>query len=404
MSIIAVFSGAYSAGEKISQTVARLLDYTLIGDRLLSEAAQAHGTSVDRLARATTGERAFFNKVTHEWEKSIIYIKATLAQYLAKDDLVVHGPAMHLIPREISHVLKVAIVADRDFRVQRAVNQAGIDEQEAARRIKTADEDIARWTEQLFSRGPWDASLYDIKIPVPATSVDDATALICENIAKDALRPNRRSVQAARDFLLATRVNLALLEKGHTYCDVTANDEKITVQINKKVSSPGALVRTIQALRYEQAKEEIGKICRGIEGVTAVETRPGAGFKKTSRALLVDDEEEYVLTLSQRLQTRDIDSDVVHDGEQALDAVGGDEPEVMVLDLRMPGIDGIEVLRRVKRDHPRVEVIIVTGHGSEKDERVARELGAFAYLTKPVDIDLLAETMKAAARRARGED
>jgi len=57
------------------------------------------------------------------------------------------------------------------------------------------------------------------------------------------------------------------------------------------------------------------------------------------------------------------------------------------------------VLRRVKKEHPAVEVIILTGHGSEKEEKLALELGAFAYLQKPVEIDVLAETMKAAYRK-----
>jgi DNA-binding response OmpR family regulator len=71
----------------------------------------------------------------------------------------------------------------------------------------------------------------------------------------------------------------------------------------------------------------------------------------------------------------------------------------MVLDLKMPGIDGMEVLRRVKRTHPSTEVIILTGHGTDAEEVLARELGAFAYLRKPVDIEELTETMKAAYRQ-----
>jgi CheY-like chemotaxis protein len=66
----------------------------------------------------------------------------------------------------------------------------------------------------------------------------------------------------------------------------------------------------------------------------------------------------------------------------------------------MPGIDGIEVLRRLKRDHPQVEVIILTGHGSDLERRQADELGAFAYLRKPVDIDALARVMREAYARS----
>jgi two-component system response regulator CpxR len=76
--------------------------------------------------------------------------------------------------------------------------------------------------------------------------------------------------------------------------------------------------------------------------------------------------------------------------------VENEPPEVMVLDLKMPGIDGIEVLRQVKQIHPEVEVIILTGHGSAREEQLARELGAFAYLRKPVDLDVLTRTMQAA--------
>jgi DNA-binding response OmpR family regulator len=121
---------------------------------------------------------------------------------------------------------------------------------------------------------------------------------------------------------------------------------------------------------------------------------------KDLKVLLVDDEEEFVKALSERLQMRDLHSDTVFDGEQALDFVKDrDEPDVMVLDLKMPGIDGIEVLRRVKKAYPKIEVIILTGHGTEKDEEEARRLGAFDYLQKPVSVDVLAKRVKSAYRR-----
>jgi len=117
------------------------------------------------------------------------------------------------------------------------------------------------------------------------------------------------------------------------------------------------------------------------------------------KILLVDDEKEFVQILSERLQKRDLVSSVVYDGQQALDYVEKDQPDVMVLDLAMPGIGGIEVLRRLKQTHPGIEVIILTGHGSEREEQLAAELGAFAYLQKPVNIEALAEVMRNAYRK-----
>jgi DNA-binding response OmpR family regulator len=123
------------------------------------------------------------------------------------------------------------------------------------------------------------------------------------------------------------------------------------------------------------------------------------GKMKEFKVLMVDDEEDFVKTLAERMQMRDLDSDVALSGEAALQIVEDQVPDVMVLDLKMPGIDGMEVLRRVRKAYPQVQVVILTGHGSEKDEAEARRLGAFAYLQKPVDIEKLVVTLKNAYKK-----
>ena len=120
---------------------------------------------------------------------------------------------------------------------------------------------------------------------------------------------------------------------------------------------------------------------------------------KDMKVLLVDDEEEFVKALAERLRMRDLRSDTVLDGEGALSFVEYQEPDVMVLDLKMPGIDGMEVLRQVRKAYPNIQVIILTGHGTEKHEEEAKRLGAFDYLEKPVNLDVLVKKMKAAYRR-----
>jgi DNA-binding NtrC family response regulator len=114
------------------------------------------------------------------------------------------------------------------------------------------------------------------------------------------------------------------------------------------------------------------------------------------KILLVDDEEEFVKTLSERIKMRNLGPDIALNGEQALKIVKDQVPDVMILDLRMPGIDGMEVLRRVRKKYPEVQVIILTGHGTEKDEKEARRLGAFEYMQKPADIDNLVKTIRQA--------
>ncbi len=117
------------------------------------------------------------------------------------------------------------------------------------------------------------------------------------------------------------------------------------------------------------------------------------------RVLLVDDEKEFVTTLAERMQIRGLDPEVAFSGEQALKILERSLPDVIVLDLKMPGINGLEVLRKVKKSHPQIQVIILTGHGSDRDEAAARRLGAFDHLQKPVDINDLVRVMELAFRQ-----
>jgi DNA-binding NtrC family response regulator len=120
------------------------------------------------------------------------------------------------------------------------------------------------------------------------------------------------------------------------------------------------------------------------------------------KVLLVDDEEDYVRTMAERMEMRDMGSDVALNGEAALSMVEEDQPDVMVLDLRMPGMGGMEVLRKVKKRYPALEVIILTGHGSDREEEEAKRLGAADYLRKPVEIEALMESVRRAAERKAG--
>jgi DNA-binding NtrC family response regulator len=115
---------------------------------------------------------------------------------------------------------------------------------------------------------------------------------------------------------------------------------------------------------------------------------------KNFKVLLVDDEQEFIETLAERLKLRELDTKLALDGEQALEAVQDDEPDVMLLDLKMPGMDGMEVLRRVKKAYPGVQVVMLTGHGSDKDADQARRLGAYAYIQKPIDLERLVVTLR----------
>jgi len=402
MSIISLFSGSFCQADEIVQRLLGRTGYTHVpDDEIVRRASELSGVAAEKLARSFEPKTPVFSSFTGERERSIAYLRCAVADRLADDALLLDGLCSHLVPQSISHALRACLIADMPSRVNRAVAEEGIKAKDAGKLIHKLDQQKAAWV--LTVRGtsdPWDPELYDLLIPTDKGNVKGAVDLVLQNLGKEVVQPTPGSRQAVADFQIAARTERALAEKGH-YVGVECSAGEVTLTINKNVLMLGRL------------EDELKTIATPVEGVTSITTRVGRdfykpdiyrkmNFEKPSRVLLVDDEREFVQTLSERLEMRDVGSAVAYDGESALRMVEDDEPDVIILDLRMPGIDGIEVLRRVKRSRPHIEVIILTGHGSDEDRKTCMELGAFAYLQKPVDIDALSETLRRANEKARG--
>ena len=398
MAVITLFSGAFCGGAEVVEAVAARLHYDRVGEELLDSVASRFGVSRNRLARTMEGPPPFLSTLTHERQKNLAYLRSGMADVVLKDNVVYHGLAGHLVPRHISHVLQVCVIANLDHRVAVAMKQTDLSEKQAVKLIHKDDGQRLRWTRDVLGQDPYDARLYDLLLAMQSGTVESAVDRICEIALGEKLRTTSGSRRAAEEFVLAAQVEIALAPLGYDV-EVSCVQTDVTVALNRYVS------------RLDAVKRQVESAAAAVPGVSTVRCKPGLGFvppsllgstdefERPPKILLVDDEREFVHTLSERLQARDLEAAVAYDGEEALSFLASDEPEVMVLDLKMPGIDGIEVLRRVKRDHPKVEVIILTGHGSKKEETVAQELGAFAYLRKPVDIELLTKTMKEAYRK-----
>jgi two-component system, OmpR family, response regulator len=115
--------------------------------------------------------------------------------------------------------------------------------------------------------------------------------------------------------------------------------------------------------------------------------------------LLVDDEVAFANNLLKLLAKRGYDVVVEYNGADAVKRVGEKEFDVIILDMKMPGMDGIATLKEIKKKAPLVEVVILTGHGSIESGIEGMQLGAFDFLMKPVRIDDLQEKVSEAYRR-----
>ena len=117
------------------------------------------------------------------------------------------------------------------------------------------------------------------------------------------------------------------------------------------------------------------------------------------RVLLVDDEESYVETLAKRLTRRGLTVFTAGSGEAALELLAATAVDVILLDVKMPGLDGMETLRRIKQNQPQVEVIMLTGHANVDVAIRGMEQGAFDYLMKPAEMDDLYYKIQDAHRK-----
>ncbi|MBU0969151.1 MAG: response regulator [Proteobacteria bacterium] len=396
MSVLTIFSGIFCNEAAVVRDLVESTGLVLITDEKIIETASGlSGMEKSKLAKAFSARTSVFNNFTHEKERSIAYLRQSLAKILENENCIVSGYTGLLIPSTLRHVLRVCLIARTEFRLALAKEEGQPSDKEAAQAILDEDRNRSAWTDTLFFEpDPWHPKLYDMVLPMGKTQPAKASALIEENLLKVALQRTNDSKAAVDDFLLAADTEVALANAGHNV-RVRAQNGNLVLTITRQV------------LMLSRLEEELKAIAQKVAGVVSVETLvhqedPHSpiykrhNFELPSKVLLVDDEREFVQTLSERLQMRDMGSVVAYDGKSALDLVQNDAPEVMIIDLKMPEIDGMEILRQVKQIRPGIQVIVLTGHGSEQDRITCMNMGAFAYMQKPVDINLLSETLKKA--------
>ena len=399
MTILSLFSVRYAGSETLVDDLCQKTRSRLFRDAdILERCSLQHHIRPAVLEKALFAKPSVFNNFTHEKEHAIACLNATLADLLDTEGQIFTGHTALLLPSFLSHALRILITASPAWRIAQAWNM-GTPEKEALEEIQKSDQKTQLWTRQIWDGPLWSPDRYHLILAMEQQK--DPVAEILKKMEDPAFHITDAGRWAMEDFRLASRVTLALSHKGH-HATVTADSGRIRLIIEKNAAQPSALA------------DELHHIASAAEGVRDVEICMGAlshaaGIYRRYdpsvhyRVLLVDDEKEFVQTLAERLRMRNVPSHAVCSGETALALLKEDPPDLMVLDLKMPGVDGFEILTRVKKNHPGIAIIILSGHGTEADRQRCMELGAFAYLQKPTDINQLTATMKQAYTRLRAE-
>lgn len=398
MSSIALFPCSFTPVPNVAKNIAASLHLEVYDDNdLFRDTAERYDVPVEKLEKAVYGNTSVFNQFTLDREKMLNLLRSVLAEKLSlQERYLFFGFMTLLVPVNVSHVLRVLVVATKQERIASGMND-GLTEKEARKAVHDDDVRAYGFTNFLFRKEAYNSSLYDLVVPVEEKSHEDLSDIVSQYFHKTSLLMTGKSRQAVADMQLETKVEQLLLKNGHRL-EVKAITGYVLLKVQKSV------------LLFDKLVADLTHLVQQVDGVLKVVVEKGYNyndsiyrrqkFELPSKVLFVDDEMDFVQTVSERLINRDVGTYGVYNGEEALNVIEEDRPDVMVLDLKMPGLYGVEVLRRTKQIAPEVEVIILTGHGSNQDMQDCMELGAFAYLNKPVDIEELSRTIKAANEKA----
>jgi len=209
MSIITISRGSYYRGREVAEKLAQKLGYQCLSRDILLEASEEFNIPEIKLIRAIKDSPSILNRLTHQKERYIAFIRAALLKHVQKDNVVYHGLFGHFFLQDIPHVLKVRIVADLEDRVADEVKREGISEAKAREMIMKDDEERRKWALHLYGADWWDATLYDLIIQLKNVTVDDAVSLLCHMVQLPGFQTTPESQEAINNLVEATRMEMA---------------------------------------------------------------------------------------------------------------------------------------------------------------------------------------------------
>ena len=257
MPVVNVFCGSYCGAEEVVRSVIEKTGYMHLDDAaLVAAASKRFNIEEGKIWNALRGKASIFNKFTHEKERSLACLRQLVADSLKGDDFLLFGLCSLMVPRRISHVLNVCMIADTGYRSNLACRLEKISVKDALKKIHKDDESLVLWVEHLFGqKDPWAAGLYDIVIPMNKIAHDDAVRLICDNLKSSVLTVSQDSLKAVADFALASEVNLKLAMEGHDV-SVSAKDGIVVMEINKHVMMLASLEEELKRLASDYSGRE----------------------------------------------------------------------------------------------------------------------------------------------------
>ncbi|MBU1628088.1 cytidylate kinase-like family protein, partial [bacterium] len=179
MKIVCVSRGSYSKGKEFAEVLAKKLDYRCISREELTEEAIKNGIAVGKLETAMLKPHILNEKLVLEKEHFQAFCAVYLLEKVLENDIVYHGRSAHLLFPVIDHILRIRIVADKEYRIASVMQRLNLDREKAKAYVEGVDEDHKRWV-HLFYGVDWDSAIhYDVILNVQKMNVENASSAIC---------------------------------------------------------------------------------------------------------------------------------------------------------------------------------------------------------------------------------
>lgn len=266
MAIIMISRGTLSGGKAVAERVADRLGYPCLSrEETVRKVIEKYGISEKELTAAMNEPPPFWQQVHGRRMSYIKVFSAALMEHIKGENLVYHGHVAHLMLGPVSHVLRVRVIADMEFRIKGAMERKHIGREEAIAFINKIDKQRDKWTRFLYGVEWKDASLYDVLFNLEYLCIDAAVDTIVHMAGMEAFKPTPESLKTFDDLVLGNRVWSALAMDGH----VMVSNITVSADAGKVTISGGA--------SSTKAINAITAAARRVEGVKEVKTDIGIG-------------------------------------------------------------------------------------------------------------------------------
>lgn len=214
MSIITISRGSYSRGKEVAEALAEKLGYGCISRDVLLEASKEFNIPEIRLIKALHDAPSVLERFRQGKERYMSYFCSSFYNHVSKGNVVYHGLAGHFFLQDISHVLKVRIIAKIEDRVREEMKREGCSEEVARYSLKKDDEERRKWGLQLYGRDTWDSRLYDMVLQIDTLSVENVVDILQKTIKNEQFIATTASKEKLDTRTLLANIHAKIVNKS----------------------------------------------------------------------------------------------------------------------------------------------------------------------------------------------